>query len=264
MAGYELNNIGVLDQLNFTYSNQQIIRGTFQGIAIHETVLDSDSFQLKALTHWGEAVDITLGAEYTQEQADTRTRADQDYYAGYLNFDAIWGNWSFSTGVRGNFWTAKQKLIDHRNRALTEELVGISGHIDAIEDQALTYAFGMIYSLTPSHNLSFNYSHTYRFPSLYERFAFDNFIGGGAALTAEKGHNFEWSWKYMDDPWFARASLFYSEFEDYLGTVPRRTLINPAGLQRCVERGRCDPQIGEYDDRENDFFFISGLFRKFG
>lgn len=264
VAGYELNDIGVLDQLTFSYSNQQITRGTFQGVSIHETLLESDSFQLQALSHLGSAIDLTLGAEYTQDQADTRTLADQNYYAGYLNLDYDWKDWSFSAGLRSNSWTVKQGTLDNRNPDLLDDLVGISGHIDDIDSHAMTYAFGMIYSATPHNNLAFNYSRTHRFPSLYERFAFDNFVGGGAELKAEKGHNFEWSWKYLNDPWYARVSLFYSEFEDYLGTVPRRSLINPAGLARCIELGRCNPSTGEYDDRENDFFTSRVTFENLG
>jgi len=264
VAGYELNDVGVLDQLTFSYSNQQISRGTFQGVALHETILDSDSFQLQALSHLGSALDLTLGAEYTQDQADTGVLAEQDYYAGFLNLDYVWKDWALSAGIRSNSWTAKQRLIDNRNPEVAAGFVGVSGKIDDIDAHALTYAFGMIYSANANNNLSFNYSHTYRFPSLYERFAFDNFVGGGTELEAEKGHNFEVSWKYLNDPWYARASIFYSKFEDYLGTVSRRTLINSSGLVRCVELGRCDPSTGDYDDRENDFFSSRVTFENLG
>lgn len=264
LAGYELNDIGVLDQLHFTYSNQSITRGTFQGLEINETVLDSNSFQLKAVSHLGTDVDLTLGAEYTQDQAETLTLADQDYYAGYMNLDYVWRDWSFTAGLRSNFWTAKQRPIDNRNTDVIDDLVGVSGRVDDIDDNAFTYAFGMIYSVSASQNLAFNYSRTYRFPSLYERFAFDNFVGGGAGLDAEKGHNFDLSWKYLNDPWFAKVSFFYSEFESYLGTVTRRKLINPQGLVQCIERERCNPATGNYDDREEDFFSSSVHFENLG
>ena len=264
LVGYELNDIKLLDQLNFTYSNQKITRGTFQGLALHETLLESDSFQLKTLTHLGTGVELTLGAEYTQDKAETQTLADQDYYAGYLNLDYENNDWSFSAGIRSNFWTAKQRLIDHRNMQVIDSLVGISGQVGDISDHSLTYAFGAIYSVTATQNLSFNYSRTYRFPSLYERFAFDNFVGGGTELESEKGHNFEWGWKYMSEPWFAKVALFYSKFNSYLGTVPRRKLINPQGLQRCIEREKCNPTLGEYDDREDDFFSSAVYFENLG
>ncbi|MCK5829346.1 MAG: TonB-dependent receptor [Methylococcales bacterium] len=264
LAGYELNDVSVLDQLNLTYSNQMITRGTFQGLAINETILESNSFQLKGISHMGSDIDLTIGAEFTQDQAETQTLADQDYYAGYFNLDYERGDWVLTTGLRGNFWTAKQHLIDQHNTDVIDDLVGISGKIEDIDDHALTYAFGMIYSVTSTQNLSFNYSRTYRFPSLYERFSFDNFIGGGTELNAEKGHNFEWAWKYLSDPWFAKASLFYSKFDSYLGTVSRRKLINPQGLQQCIEGGKCNPTIGEYDDREQDFFSSSVYFENLG
>ena len=264
LAGYELNDIGIVDQLSFTYSNQAITRGTFQGLTLHETVLESNSFQLKGVSHLGTNAELTLGAEYTQDEAETQTLADQDYYAVYASLDYEWGDWSFSTGLRGNFWTAKQRLIDHRNTDVIDNLVGVSGRVDDIDDQALTYAFGMIYSVTDTQNLSFNYSRTYRFPSLYERFAFDNFVGGGAELNAEKGHNFDWAWKYMSDPWFAKVSLFYSTFDSYLGTVLRRKLTNPQALVRCIEREECNPAAGNYDDRENDFFSSTVNFENLG
>lgn len=264
VAGYELNNVSVLDELTFTYSSQKISRGTFQGVGINETILKSDSFQLKAFSDMGDGVGLNLGFEYTKDKAETNVLAEQDYYAGYFNFDYIWGDWSFSTGLRSNYWNASQDIIDNRNSTVIEDLVGVSGKVDDVSNHALTYAFGMIYSVTPSNNISFNYSRTYRFPSLYERFAFDNFIGGGAELQAEKGHNFELSWKYLDDPWFARIALFYNKFDDYLGTVPRRTLTNPEGLRRCIARGRCNPVTGDYDDRENDFFSSQVFFENLG
>ncbi len=264
VAGYELNDVGVLDQLTFSYSNQQISRGTYQGVSLHETILESDSLQLQALSHLGSAMDLTMGAEYTQDEADTGVLAEQDYYAGYLNLDYVWKDWTLSIGVRSNSWTAKQRLIDNRNPDVAAEFVGVSGKIDDIDSHGLTYAFGMIYSANENNNLSFNYSRTYRFPSLYERFAFDNFVGGGAELNREKGHNFEGAWKYLNAPWYARVSFFYSQFEDYLGTVSRRTLINSAGLTRCVELGRCNPLMGDYDDRDEDFFSSRVTFENLG
>ncbi len=254
VLGYELNNISVIDQILITYSNQKIARGTFQGLGINETVLKSDSFQMKAIAQVGYGGDLTMGFEYTRDQADTNTLAEQDYYASYINLDYVWGDWGFSAGLRSNYWVASQGVIDNRNSAIIGDLVGISGQAEEVKDHGLTYAVGLIYSLTASNNLSMNYSRTYRAPSLYERFAFDNFVGGGIDLQAEKGHNLELSWKYLDDPWHARIAFFYSHFDDYLGTVPRRKLTNPGGLLLCVNRGDCNPVTGDYDDREADFF----------
>lgn len=264
LAGYELNDIGFIDQLMLSYSQQSIIRGTFQGLGITETVLDSHSLQLNALSHVNDATDLTLGFEYTKDLAETQTLAEQDYIAAYANIDYILQDWSFSAGLRSNFWKAGQNTRNHHNTNAIDNLVGISGQVDDIKNHGLTYALGTIYSVSPSQNLAFNYSHTHRFPSLYERFAFDNFVGGGTGLKLEKGHNLEWSWKYISDPWFAKVSLFYSLFDDYLGTVARRKLTNPQGLQQCIDRGFCNPLLGEYDDRENDFFSSAVYFENLG
>ena len=264
LAGYKLNNVGPLDQLDFTYSKQSITRGTFQGTGINETKLDSDSFQLKANSRLGTGVNLILGAEYTKDHAETQTLARQDYYAGYMSLDYLWRDWLFTAGLRSNFWTAKQRLSDSRNTDIINDLVGVSGSVDGINDSALTYAFSMIYSVTANQNLAFNYSKTHRFPSLFERFAFTNFIGGGTDLDAEKGDNFDISWKHLNDPWFTKISFFYSKFNSFLGTELRRTLINPAGLSSCIERNRCDPTTGDYDDREDDFFSTTVHFANLG
>lgn len=261
LAGYKLNKVGPIDQLDFTYSKQMITRGTFQGIRINETKLESDSFQLKAISRLGMGLNLTLGAEYTKDKADTQTLATQEYYAGFMNLEYLWKDWLFTAGLRHNAWTAKQRINDDRD---ANGRVGVSSNIGAINDSAFTYAFSMTYSATANQNLAFNYSRTHRFPSLFERFAFTNFIGGGADLESEKADNFDISWKYLNDPWFSKISLFYSKFDSFLGTELRNKLINPIGLASCIARGRCDPETGDYDDREEDFFSTTVHFANLG
>jgi len=87
-----------------------------------------------------------------------------------------------------------------------------------------------------------------------ERFAFDAFVGGGLGLKAESADNIELGWKYNKGSWYTSAALFYSRFDDYLGTKEVRTLTDVDALNECIRLGDCDITTGNFDDREQDFF----------
>ncbi len=237
-----------------TLYNQELIKDIHQGVAISRTLLKSVGFNLKGNLYLGEAI-VRLGAEYVQDEAETNTFSEQNYYALYTSYEMSQGDhFTYTAGVRGNRWEVEQTLKPGQNLDIIGDLVGVSGKLDPQHENALTYAAGVIYSATENNNIAFNYSRTHRYPTLMERFAFDVFIGGGLALEAESADNIELGWKYNDGSWYGSASIFYSRFDNFIGTKETRKLVDEAGLLECIRQGKCSPTEGNYDDREADFF----------
>ena len=253
--GYQFENSGN-SKANINLYKQKLIKDIRSNATLNRTQLDSRGFHLKGSLFFNHSI-LRVGAEYVSDEAETNTFSEQDYFAAYANYEISQGErWTYVAGLRANRWEVEQQLKPGQNTDVAADLAGISGKIEPQSDNALTYAAGVIYAASDNHNLSFNYSHTHRYPTLMERFAFDSFVGGGLALEAESADNIELGWKYNNGVWYAAASLFYSRFDNYITTKQVRRLTDNAGLQSCIAKGDCDPATGHYDDRESDFFDI--------
>lgn len=255
-VGYHFEHEGSSNASVSLY-NQELIKDISQGVAINRTLLDSLGLSLKGSLYFDRSI-LRLGAEYVLDEAETNTFSEQNYYAAYASYEVSHGErLTYTAGLRANRWEVEQKLKPGQNADVADDLVGVSGKIDPQDEDAFTYAAGIIYSATDNNNLSFNYSHTHRYPTLMERFAFDVFIGGGLALEAETADNIEIGWKYNNGVWYAAASLFYSRYKNFISTREVRKLIDETELLDCIAQGDCDPLTGDYDDRESDFFDIN-------
>jgi len=217
------------------------------------TTLRSNNLNLSGVLRTG-GLRTRMGAEVSVDDAKTLVSSGQDYYAMFANMEYALGDFLFSGGLRGNWWRTTQELLAGSNPAVAKDLYGISGITPPMDDASPTWALGAVYMLNDRQNLALNLSTTYRNPDLYERYAFGGIIGGGADMVAESGKHVEALWKYLDQRLAMTASVFYSEFDNYITTKNVRQLHNPEGLRQCVAAGKCDPAKGNFNGRENDFF----------
>ena len=244
--------------------NQILIKDIQQGAAINRTQLDSQGFNLKTSRYFYNSV-LHLGIEAVFDDAETNTFSEQVYYAAYASYDLSYSDQlTYTAGLRANRWEVEQNLKPGQNPSLVGGLVGISGQLDPQEEDAFTYALGVIYSANDSNNFSANYSHTHRYPTLMERFAFDVFVGGGVDLEAETADNIELGWKYNNGHWYAAAAIFYSRFDNFINATEVRTLTDESALITCINQGDCNPATGDYDDRDPDFFDIKVFYGNAG
>lgn len=242
------------DKTRFNVYQQRIEKNINQGLTKNTTQLDSMGASVRSQLSFDDKL-LRVGGEYVHDEAETNTFSEQDYIAAYGNLEYIPNEkWTYTAGARLNHWEVEQRLRPGQNADVASGLVGVSGQLPPQDETALTYAAGVIYSVDDSNNISANFSHTHRHPSLMERFAFDAFVGGGLVLQSEKADNLEIGWKYAKDDVYASAAVFVSEFEDYIGTKETRKIKDQAALQECIAKGDCDPATGDYDDREADFF----------
>lgn len=240
-------------EAGFDIYNQEIRKDIRLAGALDRTLLDSKGVNLQGKMYFDKSI-LRLGTEYVRDEAQTNTFSEQDYYAAYVNHEQTLSDFTYNLGIRYNRWEVQQNLRPGQNESITQDLVGVSGKLEPQDEDAYTYAAGLSYSVNQANNLSFNYSRTHRYPTLMERFAFDVFVGGGLAIESESADNFEIGWKYNDGLWYGAAALFYSRFNNYIGTKEVRRIIDQTALIECINQGDCDPLTGDFDDRESDFF----------
>lgn len=256
--GYHLDALAPVHDLDLAVYQQTVENTTHTGFGEDITELESRGARARGRLDLG-AWRLTLGLEVMQDEARTQVLADQRYWAGFFQGERGWGRWLWTLGVRLNHWQATARDRPGRDPAVAEQLVGVTGAPGDSSETAPTYALGLVYQLHDAQNLTLNYSRTYRFPNLYERYAADGYFGGGTALQAEAAHNLELGWRYYRDRFSASLALFYSRFANYIGNREVRRLIDQPALEACIAAGRCDPAAGDYDDQE-DAFFRTGLF----
>lgn len=251
--GVKSNDVLGLDNLDVNYDNQTITKVVQPNELVKNiTELKSDTFKIDAKKYI-DMYELLFGVEFTQDEAKTYTFSDQTYIAAYLNGVYNHENFTFTLGARYNHYEVKQEIEPGRNLDTIYDLVGVSGVLtDPINEGGLSYAAGVNYMLNDNNNLSLNYSKTYRYPSLYERFAFDTFIGGGGDLEAEKGDNYELSYKYLDDTFTATLTLFYTKFDSYIDVYKHVKIKNLDYLRECNRDPSCDPFDG--GDNESEIF----------
>ncbi|MCH9814526.1 MAG: TonB-dependent receptor [Epsilonproteobacteria bacterium] len=246
-----------LDYLDFNYNHQLISKMKQVSVYAQNRVeVKSDTFKVDAQKSLG-MYELLFGAEYTMDKAKTYTHSEQKYVAAYLNGTYHHDNFTLTAGLRQNYYKAQQNIQPGRNLDTVYELAGSSGVLkEPITESGLSYAVGLTYLLNENNNISANYSKTYRNPSLYERFAFDTFIGGGSAMEPEKADNFEFSYKYLDDTLSVTATLFYTDFETYNDVYSYKQVKNKTLLDECNKDVECDPYDGGENEREIFFTLL--------
>lgn len=248
---YQKEQLGIFHDISVKLNQQQLMeRATEDG---YTEYLDSKTLQLNGFIEKGD-LQVSLGLEAVLDEAETAVYSEQDYFAGFANLEYDFGQWTAFAGIRVNHWETRQKLLAGSNPEVAAQLIGISGITPRTDVFEPTWAVGAQYHLTDHQNISANISRTFRNPDLFERYTFNGFIGGGLALQPEEGHHAEISWKYLDDRWAFNASMFYSDFDQYIWTKTVRRIIDRPGLEYCIQIGKCDPSTGNYNDRETDFF----------
>lgn len=248
---YQKQQWGIFDNISLKYNHQELMeRATEDG---YTESLESDTLQANWFLNQG-ALQASFGVEAVFDQAETAVYSEQDYYAGFVNLEYDFGAWTGFGGLRANQWTTRQKLLAGSNPEVASQLIGISGITPEKNVFEPTWAIGAQYHLTEHQNISANISRTFRNPDLFERYTFNGFIGGGVELKPEEGHHAEIAWKYLDDRWALNASIFYSDFDQYIWTKTVRRIIDRDGLESCIKIGKCNPATGDYNDRESDFF----------
>ncbi len=248
---YHKKQWGILENLTAKY-NKQSIASRSTPTAGFET-LDSQTFTGSSNIIWNN-LKATVGVEATLDEAVTAVYSEQDYYAAFANLEYELYDWTLFGGVRGNYWATRQKLLTGANATVAADLIGISGVTPEKKLSEPTWALGAQYHINEQQNISLNISRTFRAPDLYERYAFSGFVGGGLNLQPEEGHHAELAWKYLDDKLALNASVFYSDFDQYIWTKTIRQIKDRTALENCIRLGLCNPAAGEYNDRESDFF----------
>jgi outer membrane receptor protein involved in Fe transport len=221
--------------------------------------LETDQLNLSTFHTQGDWLN-RMGVELIRDEAETLVYSEQDYAGLYANTELQLNQLTLFGGVRWNRWTTRQRLLADANADVAEQLLGISGITPSKTVTEPTWAIGAQYSFDERHNVSINLNSTYRSPDLMERYAFGGTLGGGLGLQPEEGEHVEFAWKYLDAQRFLSASIFYSRFKNYIWTKQVRTLKNPDGLAECIRLGFCDPENGEFNDQETEFFDIYNLY----
>lgn len=249
--------------INAFYAKQNIYRmAKSNSLSALEVELDSQTAKLQSQYDLGKLF-LTSGGQFTKDDAKTATYSHQDYIALFLSGEYILSDkWTFSSGIRYNHHKVTQDLFPGQNRDTAYDLVGVSGVIDKpLKDDAFNYSAGIIYSINSYNNIAFNYSKSYRYPSLYERFAFGAFIGGGEEMKPEEANNFEISYKHLEEDFDYNLALFYSDFSTYNGVYEKKKLKNKTALEICNQDPKCNPYDGaENEDRIFETYNIYGSF----
>ncbi|HIP54740.1 MAG TPA: TonB-dependent receptor, partial [Sulfurimonas autotrophica] len=256
--GAKLKNIYNLEKIDITVSEQKI-RKMIQtnDLNINDQIVDTKTIKIDLAKRY-DVFYFLAGSEFSKDKAETYTFSNQDYFATYLNGEYNNEKFILNAGLRYNHYKVKQEIEPGRDLDTIYDLVGISGVLkDDIIDDAFTYGLGATYLVNDNHNIAFNYSKTYRYPTLYERFAFDSFVGGGADMMAEEGDNLELSWKYLDDSTFVSLSYFYTDFSTYNNTYEHRKIKDLDFLKQCLKDKECNP----YDDDHNEDTIFSTFFK---
>ncbi|MFQ5598395.1 MAG: TonB-dependent receptor, partial [Nitrospiria bacterium] len=255
-ARYQIEDLGLVEQFSLAYADQELVRE----VTVARSILESQSIHVSGVIPI-KNTRLTMGGEFVDDQADTQVFSEQIYGAGYVSAESLHGDWTYLAGARANRWTSQAKLPEGRDASIVNDLVNVegqfnpeTGEFELLSKTAFTYATGVVYTVNENNNLSVNYSKTHRFPSLFERFAFGGFTGGGLGLKSEEADNFEAAWKFYDGLFFASFSIFYSDFDNYITVKQRTRITNLPALQTCIRQGRCDPLAGDFDGREGEFF----------
>lgn len=250
---YRKDNLGIFSDLHLKYAKQ------YQYQAIGENAigvkLKSEQVNLISDLEFENSI-IKTGFSVIKDEATTLVYSTQDYYGAFANLEYLTDKWTFFGGVRWNRWTTTQKLRSATNRELAKNLVGISGITPSKTTSAPTVAVGIQYLINQQNNISLNFNTTYRNPDLMERYSFSNTLGGGLKMQPEEGKHAEISWKHLSPKLSMTTSVFYSKFKNYIWTKSIRKLKNQAALEQCIRVGLCNPKIGEFNDRETDFYDI--------
>lgn len=248
---YRKKSLGKFKDINVQYSQMkqnQIIGAKGDGVKLNTKQLNlvSDYFTDNFI--------IKFGGEIRLDDATTRVYSTQDYYGLFANGEYHKDDWIFFAGLRMNRWKTEQRLLDGTNSIVAGQLVGISGITAAKTVTSPTMAVGAQYLVNEENSISLNLNTTYRNPDLMERYSFSGTLGGGLGLEPEEGKHAEVSWKYLGDALSLTSSIFYSDFKNYIWRKQVRKITNQGALIECIRLGNCNPSIGEYDDRETDFF----------
>ena len=252
-SGLKLQDTLGLDSLNLAYHTQSVTK-IIQPNVLSKNITEVTSKTIKLDAKKDiDSYELKFGTEQTHDDAKTYTTSQQTYQATYLNGIYYHDDFIFSAGARYNHYHVKQNIEQGRNLNTIYDLVGVSGVLTKpIKKDGVSYATGVTYLLNDTNNISLNYSRTYRFPTLYERFAFDTFIGGGADMIAEEGDNYELSYKYLDDSLLATITLFYTDFDSYNDVYRYVKIKNLEFLRDCNSDPECNPFDG--GDNENEIF----------
>lgn len=244
-------------RLNINYSKQQRRQIEFlTTLSTLQTRLDTQSI----------VGDMTLdfGLQYTKDDAQTRVFSLQDYLSSHLQTQYFWDDFIFGLGIRANYHQVTQQLRPGENKDLALELVGVTGLLkEPITDFAPNFAAFVLYNFTESLNAGVNISTTYRYPTLYERFAFSKILfGGGAELEAERGLNYDFSLKYKTSNTYTALSIFYTDFSIYNSLRQHRSIKDILAFNTCNEDPKCSPYSDENEPELFDIMFVYSSFKE--
>lgn len=254
---YRKDRLGAFNNFNAKFARQT----QFQAIGAHAQGVTLESDQLNLVADYTSGDWLTLfGAELIADQAETLVYSEQDYIGVFANVEYVRDQWTLFGGARWNDWVTRQKLLSDANAEVAQQLLGISGITPSLSEREPTVALGAQYVINDFQNISINANTTFRNPDLMERYAFSGTVGGGQALKPEQGKHLELAWKYLSGSLFMSGSVFYSDFDDYIWTKEKRNLTNPDGLVTCIRLGKCDPEIGDFNGQDSEFFEIYNVY----
>lgn len=246
ILGIRLKELWGFNQVDLFRSTMNTQKVSYDDGVINDLKLKTNTIKL-ATEYYFDNFLLLGGIEQTKDTARTYTHSRMTYNAMYLSTEYISDNYTVVFGLRNNIHEVVKDLKEGERADVCKDKVGISGCPDPKHDQKLNYSSSIIYSLNDTNNVAFNYSRTYRYPSLYERFAYGgSIIGGEMDMKAEEADNYEISWKYLDDSLTYSLALFHSKFDTYNAIRTKNELKseyigNPDELEKCDESDNCDP-----------------------
>lgn len=252
ILGLNIKDIYGFNRIDILKHKQDLYRLSYgEANSKNEFKLKIDTKKIDVEYPTGDVL-LLSGIEQTKDNADTGINSEQIYKAFYLNGEYRYNDFTFNAGARYNKYKVTQHIHPQQNLDTVYERIGNSGVLkEDINDDKFNYSAGLTYSLNDYNNIAFNFSKTYRYPSLYERFVHNSgFTGGGANMKAEEGDNYELSWKHLDDDLSYNIAIFQTDFETYNDIYGHYKIINPEALNACNKDPNCDSLDDHYNEEK--------------
>lgn len=142
------------------------------------------------------------------------------------------GNFTFEGAAR---WERQKTPVKYDKELLQRKLEWLENGFPALdstkaehpdlspyEENAVSYAGGVLWDLNSNYRLSFTASHNERIPSPMELYyngkhlATNSFEYGNKNLEKERSNNFELGLSYLGDNWDYNISGYYNDFDNYI------------------------------------------------
>ena len=181
--------------------------------------------------------DVMMGLEFASiEMVDVWTEANTESSSD-MSADA-WKRFDdANTYVKGGAKRQVTGVMLQDQIAITDQFDLTAGlRFDHYDDvgTALTPRIAAVYRVTDRHNLKAQYGSSFRPPTFFEMYINNYILVGNPEIEPETVDTYELGYIYRDPDMVARATLFYSDLKELIGTVPiggvREQYVNSSGV----------------------------------